>query len=451
MNRIATIADATTVPSLRSRRIALGVAALGLTLLAGRLTAYAGAPPTNELNGGGARWVITNTAGTDNGLPVGGACDASPGFGVSDASLPTAEQGDALDFGVTIWVDNSIFAAPGDFTTLPQSISAGPVLMSGLNTSVQYYALPDAPLLRTLATFQNPTPADRTVTITLATNIGSDARSEIATTSSGDTALTIADRWAITDDTGEIEETAPAKVGASAVADGDPANTHVLFGPGAPRVTPATVTGTVFSCAGTEGVLATFTLTVRTNETRRLMFFNGLHETSAAAIAAAPLFNTAPKLNSALLAGLSETELDQIVNWEIDKGVPLTSFLATGSGTSTVGGALRSVTVSARKDRGRAVKGSFSYANLSTGVRLRGTRITGAEALGTRGVRLFGTGRIGRSETLNFTAEIFDNQGVGPDTFRLSVSNGLIVPTTPLSTGNFRVRAVPATEEPTPG
>jgi hypothetical protein len=409
----------------------------------------AGETPTNVLNGGGARWVIDNDNGTDNALPAGGECDGSPGFGVGDASLPDAEQGDAFDNGVTIWVNDSIFVAPEPLSFEPQSITAGPVLMSGLNASVQYFALPDTPLLRTLASFQNPSEEPITATITLATNIGSDSNSEVAATSSGDTAFTTGDRWVITDDEGEGAPTA-GKVGVLASEDGDPALTHVLYGPGAPRVTSSTVSEVVYDCAGTEGILATFSLTVPAGATRRLMFFNGLHETSGAAIAAVADFNEVPEPDSGLLADLSETQLGEIENWEFSEAVELASFLATGSGSVTIRGGRHSFAVSARKDRRRSLRGSVSYTGFQTGIQFRSIRITGAQGLGTRGVRLLGVGRIGRSGPLNFTLDLVDNPGSNADTFRLSVSNGLVVPTTVIERGNIRVRTHAAEAEPTP-
>jgi hypothetical protein len=71
--------------------------------------------------------------------------------------------------------------------------------------------------------------------------------------------FTTADRWLITDDVSTVL--------------GDPTNTHVVFGPGSPLVTPSNASETVFLAAATNGVLADFALTVPGNGTIALLFF----------------------------------------------------------------------------------------------------------------------------------------------------------------------------------
>src|SRR5262249_16315240 len=74
---------------------------------------------------------------------------------------------------------------------------------------------------------------------------------------------------------------------------GDPAVTSVLFGPNSPAVTPASVATTVFDVAslGTEGGLATYSVTVPANSTRSLLWFHQLHGTSAHALTNPPPLN----------------------------------------------------------------------------------------------------------------------------------------------------------------
>ena len=74
-------------------------------------------PATTDLTGGGSTWEITNTGGTDNGLPAGGGCDdEEAGFTVEDADIPAGS--DAYDNGQMVWVDDSVFVAPGPISAM---------------------------------------------------------------------------------------------------------------------------------------------------------------------------------------------------------------------------------------------------------------------------------------------------------------------------------------------
>src|SRR5262249_35835386 len=140
-----------------------------------------------------------------------------------------------------------------------------------------------------------------------AMNSGADAGTVIKGTSSGDTAFTAADRWVVTDEAADSGD--------------DPANTTVLFGPGAVAVAPTSVSTTVFDCAGTEGVGATFSLPLGPSQTRSLLFFQQLNATTTAALSNAAAFGTNPPEGGDLLAGLSSAQLGQVANWNFAVGV----------------------------------------------------------------------------------------------------------------------------------
>jgi Ca2+-binding RTX toxin-like protein len=258
-----------------------------------------------NLIGADATWAIRNDIGTSNGLPTGGFSQNAPGFpglGVADASVGL--QADAFDNGLLLFVNDQIFVAPNFVDLTGSTLTTGAVVMSGLNTSVQFYADQNQPVLRTMVTFTNPTNVPISVPVTWATNVGSDADTTIQASSNGDTNFTIADRWVITDD---------APVG------GDPANTFVLFGPGSPTVALSSVSQTVYDFsvkASTAGILANYSVTIPAQSTRSLLFFNGINPTSSEAQAFASTYDSISAIEStSLLTGLSDEQRAEVLNW----------------------------------------------------------------------------------------------------------------------------------------
>lgn len=252
--------------------------------------------------GATATWDVQNIGGTSNGLPTGGRCIQSPGLAIEDGALDS--QRNAFDFGLTLWVDNAIFVAPSPVDVTGQTLTAGPVVMSALNVTMQYRAVIASPTLRTLASFQNPTGSPITVDVKWVTNVGSDSATGVRGTSSGDTTFTTADRWVVTSD--------------DATTPGEPVNTFVLFGPDSPAVTSSSVSQNVPACPCglcNEGIVAAYSLTVPAGTTRALLFFNQLNVTNAGALAAAATFDTTPASGSDLLGGLSAAQLASVVNW----------------------------------------------------------------------------------------------------------------------------------------
>jgi hypothetical protein len=194
--------------------------------------------------------------------------------------------------------------------------------MSGLNVDYQLLFSSTAQLARLKVYFINPTAADISATVQVPINFGSDSGTVVRGTSSSDLAVTTADRWIITSD--------------NAVS--DPINTTVLYGPGAPAVTPSSVTQAVFDCDETNGIGATFNITVPAATGRSLMFFAGLGSivgtgnTVAGAIGSAANFNsnaTLTALDPTLLADLTSEELLEIMNWDFAGVVSTTTTTTT--------------------------------------------------------------------------------------------------------------------------
>lgn len=261
--------------------------------------------------GEGSEWLFWNGAGTDNGLPVGGNCGSeNPGLGVVDAAVDMGAQGDAFDEGLTVFVDNQQYVSPDTVDLTGTTLTSGPVSLSGLNTSVQYYVSPTNATLRTFISLNNPTANSITVPVTVATNFGSDDGTQIINTSSGDTTFTTSDSYIITDDSGN----------------GDPTITSlVAAGSGSPQTLPSAVSNTVFECSGTQGVLVTYDVTVPAGETRSLLLFNQLNSTSTEATADVGAFNNNTTLAATdFLAGLSPADLATVVNFDFSTSSPTT-------------------------------------------------------------------------------------------------------------------------------
>ena len=323
--------------------------------------------PSRILLGAGVSWVVINRAGPDNGLPSGGTASAyhsgtgnllgSPGFGVAEASL--GSQSNAFDGASLLFVNSQIFVAPAtvDITGTTATggysiITAGAVALSGLNVTTQFYADQTLPVLRTFASFANPTAAPITVPVTLATNVGSDASTTVQASSSGDTTFALNDRWVITDDS---------------PTDGALSDTHVLAGPGNPSVLASSVSQTVFDYvpnSGTEGILANYTITVPANSTRHLLFFNGVNQTSAEAQSTAAIYSNLSALQgSALLNGLTSQQLVNTLNW--DSLVPQISVGNVSLSEGNSGATLATFNLSLNAASGKAVAVDYATADAS--------------------------------------------------------------------------------------
>jgi hypothetical protein len=288
----------------------LAVILMGLSLPAWSspaLAAPVGLP--QFLDQGGTQWVVTNTGGTSNGLPTGGSCNNSPGLTVLDASI--GAQAGAFNRGLEVWVNDAIFVPPAtvDRTTSGTNIAltAGPVTMSGLSVIVQYQVgFGGGTRLRTLARLHNPSATPITVTVKWVTNLGSGATTGVRGTASGNTSFSNVDSWVVTSD--------------DPVTPFNAVSTFALFGPSigprSPRVTPLTTSQSVFTCAGTQGILATYAVTVPPDRVRSLLFFNQVHATNEDAVLAAAAFTDTVVGIDAMVADLNPVLRSEILNWD---------------------------------------------------------------------------------------------------------------------------------------
>lgn len=260
-----------------------------------------------DVVGGGARWGIDGTNATTNGRATGGECSAMPAVGVADARVLSPVASDAFDGGLVLFVDDHQIPITTNITQVDQTVTVGPTTLSGLDVTLRYTALQDSPTLRTLVILHNPTNAAVTTSIQMATNVGSDDKTLVQATSSGDTSIDSGDTWAITSD--------------SEVPPSDAINTHVVAGPGAPKL-PPTISDRVFDCSEAQapnGVLATFALTIDPGETQALLFFNQIHTTVEQATDAVGdfVFLDDSTLDDPLFAGLDSPTLTRVLNWTL--------------------------------------------------------------------------------------------------------------------------------------
>ena len=278
--------------------------------------------------------------------PFSGSCGSGSGFVLEDANSPDGNS-DAYDTAWAIFVNGSGFAAPGgNYDLTGTTATAGPSTMSGLQVTVQHYFTTGSAVDRILVTLRNPGLVAIPATVQVPINFGSDSSTFIRGTSSGDLVVTTGDRWVVSSENNVAEG-------------GDPVNTTVFYGPGSPAVTPSSYTQAVCYDSGTQGLGATFNLTIPAGGTRSLMFFAGLGGVTvndnlvASAQSAAALFNSNATLLPGWLTGLTTAQKAQIANW---------SFPSTCSGAGYVGSQLTVCKLACESNSTPAVKAALIQA-----------------------------------------------------------------------------------------
>jgi len=246
----------------------------------------------------------------------------SSAWGFSEASLQTAAgtRNDAVD-GALSWHVNPAsyvysgnlypneYRSPGGVVDIspspidpnvPTTVTGTSQSLQGLNVSGQMYFMTSKAVVRSILNLQNPTAAPITVSVLSASNLGSDANTNIQTTSSGDNLFDTADNWFVSSQS------------ATPTTSDDPILTYAFQGQS------SAVRGTNISNfrTGTDKFYETYTVTVPANGTASVMIFVQMSGTVAGAETDASAFNSLSSLQSGgYLAGLSQTQLAQIVNW----------------------------------------------------------------------------------------------------------------------------------------
>lgn len=296
---------------------ALAGVALGCSIGAAAAAPLA-LPQTISPGFNGMVWHLNNDQG------AAGACGtAAPGLGFRDAgNTGTApDLGNAYDGGWLVYVNGTrVSDADGTIDITGNVATSDPVSISGLNVSMQYLFSTTRSAARILVVLNNPTAAPITATVNVPTNIEEDNPLNVNGTSSGDTTVSTADRWLVISESANVN-----------VAPTNEVTSFVFYGPGTPAETPTLYNSTVWTCSGTAGIEAVFDVSIPANSTRYLMFFAGLggvataDNVPASAISAMSAFNSNTTVGSDLLAGLTSTQLFQVLNWNFPAPPPTTS------------------------------------------------------------------------------------------------------------------------------
>jgi hypothetical protein len=164
-------------------------------------------------------------------------------------------------------------------------------------------ANPTVPVIRSILAITNPTSAPITQELGDFQNLGSDSKTTIFTTSSGDATFSdAADRWVVTFQN------------YSGNTSTDPRILQVMQGPG----TVASPYSAVWGGNGDDNPDWHYTVTVNPGETKYIMEFVALYPSNAQAAAdGQAVFNSNATVQAnGLLAGLTAQQLSETVNWD---------------------------------------------------------------------------------------------------------------------------------------
>ncbi|WP_197451697.1 Calx-beta domain-containing protein [Rosistilla oblonga] len=287
------------------------------------------------------RLVVADTLTDPAGYPIDGDGDGAAGgsfridfvvdvesAGGADIEIDMANHGsgqliegpdNAFDGLNRLQIDGVDFqpTASGTLTDSGATVATGSQALSGLTVSREVTLLADGSedFVRTIEVLQNATGADITTTVRVVGNLGSDAATNVFTTSSGDATADVTDRWIGTDD---------------ADGTGSPAIIHYIYGPG--RLAPSAVQ------VIDDNVYWTFDVTVPAGETLRLATLTILGETRADATAAAAALVTPAGFTGEADAYLIQGELDSVANFRFHADVEFS--VATASDSEADGGNL---------------------------------------------------------------------------------------------------------------
>lgn len=230
-------------------------------------------------------------------------------LGWTDASSgPIGGGGDHFDDAMGIRVGGNAYGqGDGMLDVTGSTITADTLSLAGLNVAVQFRPAASNPVMRQFIMLENPTGAPINTTLSWINNTGNDSNQGVRFSASGDMLFDTTDTTLVTSD-----DAAPG-------ATDTEANVWAIFGAGA-GTTPDSVSlddgEAGFGGAGNEGVRANFNISVPANATAYMLFFVGSPEGNDEAITLANQFQTMDAaLFQDLLAGLSQMQLDMVLNW----------------------------------------------------------------------------------------------------------------------------------------
>ncbi len=243
---------------------------------------------------------------------------------VLDAEIPGANQSDIFDITNVIsvgGVPSGLYGpttgtysdTSGDF--IDDTILGDVVTLNGFDTQVEFYFDPNNDLLRTLVTLTNNSGSVQSNAVRFQSNSGSNGAYSIQNSESGDTTLGLDDQWVTLDDPDPLSNTA--------------AVFYAFHGTGAPDTQDAVSTTTDFPLNGTDGVKVDFNISLNDGETASLLFFTGARSSYAGALAdVTALGGIFLDTGDNHFAGLSQAQLDTIVNYTSPPSAPTPNTLA---------------------------------------------------------------------------------------------------------------------------
>lgn len=201
---------------------------------------------------------------------------------------------DAYDGGHLLSIDNTGFVNFRQAVTEDngREFRIGSQTINTLQVSRKAFVSDNEAFIRYLEILTNPTGSDINVTVRLNTNLGSDASTRLVATSNGDSVVTAADDYLITDDS-------------TSEGVGDPAMVHVFSGPGA-SLEPSLVT------LLSDRIVYEYAVTVPAGGRAIVMHFASQNSNTTVAQTSADALRT---LQGAALDGLSAAERQAVVNF----------------------------------------------------------------------------------------------------------------------------------------
>lgn len=274
-------------------------------------------------------------------------------FGIGDATLTVSTSmilADAFDMAMTLSVDGVMFTNPGgtvDFTSSELTSSDRVDIIPGLDASVQYQFVPDNTVIRALYTLSNTSAGTISTCAMVGGDLGSDQYTTIQYSSDGDRLNEDTDYWFVSSD---------RAAGVNPVHGDDPVLGFARYGAGA-TIIPINVfrPEAVYGPDKVKGFYGfAYNMNIPPGETVRVLTYVSLDETLSQAMANGASFSSLTSLSSAgLLAGLTQGELDTVVNYGDYLGAATSSSscaaatpvsaAAGDSGGSSGGGAMKGV------------------------------------------------------------------------------------------------------------
>lgn len=257
------------------------------------------------------------------------------GYGIADAIItrPTTPTGeltttwdDFYDGGLSLAVGNVIFENPDNTVDLVGNTLTSDVvvdIIDGIDAQVEYFFHPTRNLVRGLYTLTNTTAATINTRALVMGNYGSDENTTVQVTSSNDTLVEDTDLWVVTNDSGVVgDDSVPNP---DPETDFDPTATIATHGTGAgviPRTVMTLGTPAGGASAKPDNYGYRYNLCIPAGSTVRIMVFNEMSTSIAAAVARAADFESLEAADAAeLLTGLDALTQDEIANYVAGVGV----------------------------------------------------------------------------------------------------------------------------------